>query len=93
MRLRGAKTELSEAGEETEGMVTSTSKLRDKILALTTVDGGKGVDIMSDNDTFKSTYEIMKGISEVWDDLSDINQANSLPVYVEIHILNIFNCR
>lgn len=93
MRLRGAKTELSEAGEETEGMVTSTSKLRDKILALTTVDGGKGVDIMSDNDTFKSTYEIMKGISEVWNDLSDINQANSLPVYVEIHILNIFNCR
>lgn len=40
MRIRGAKTEMSELGLDTEGMVDSTAKLREEILALT------GVDIM-----------------------------------------------
>lgn len=75
MRLRGAKTELSDMGEDTEGMVESTSKLREKIMALTAVNGKEGFDIMQDENTFKSTYDIMKGISEVFDDMSNINQA------------------
>lgn len=74
MRLRGAKTELEEAGEETDGLVESTSKLQDKIMALT------GVDIMIDDSTFKSTYEILLEISKVWDDLSDVNRASLLEV-------------
>lgn len=40
MRIRGAKTELEEAGLETDGMVESTAKLREEIKALS------GVDIM-----------------------------------------------
>lgn len=40
MRIRGAKTELEEAGESTDGMVESTAKLREEIMALS------GVDIM-----------------------------------------------
>ena len=40
MRIRGAKTELEEAGLETDGMVESTAKLREEILALS------GIDIM-----------------------------------------------
>lgn len=74
MFLRAAKTEAEEAGESTEGMADSVSKLRDEILALT----GQRVDIQIDEDTFKSTYQIMKELSEVWDDLSDISQANIL---------------
>ncbi len=42
MRIRGAKTELEEAGESTEGMAESTATLRKEILALS------GVDIMLD---------------------------------------------
>lgn len=80
MRLRGASTELVAAGENTDGMAESTSKLEEKIKALTNVDGSGGFDIMSDPDTFKSTYEIMQGIAEVWDDMSDIDQASLLEI-------------
>ena len=69
MRIRGAKTELEEAGLETEGMVESTSKLREEIMALT------GVDIMESEDQFKSTYQIMDELASKWQNLSDIQQA------------------
>lgn len=75
MRIRGAKTELEEAGLETEYMAETTASLRDKILGLTNVDGSGGFDIMLDDETFKSTYDIMLGISEVWEKMSDIDQA------------------
>lgn len=72
MYLRASKTEAEAAGESTEGMAESVSKLRGELLALT---GGK-VDIMLDEDTYKSPYQILKALSEVWNDLSDITQAN-----------------
>lgn len=68
-RLRGAKTELSEMGEETEGMVESTSKLRDLVKGIT------GFDIMEDENTFKDIYEIVLGIGKAWDDVNDIDRA------------------
>lgn len=76
MRLRGAKTDLESAGEDTEGMAESTSKLRESIMALTNVDGKGGFDIMTDPNTFKSTYDIMLGISKVWDKLTDVSKAS-----------------
>lgn len=73
MYLRAAKTDAEAAGIETDNMADSVSKLRDEILALT----GNKVDIMmSDGETFKSTYEILKELAEVWDSLSDVSQAN-----------------
>lgn len=74
MFLRAAKTEAEDAGESTEGMATSVSELRGEILALT----GNKVDIQIDENNFKSTYQILKELSEVWDSLSDISQANIL---------------
>lgn len=74
MYLRAAKTEAEDAGESTEGMANSVSELREELLALT---GGK-VDIQLDEDTFKSTYQIIKELSEVWEELTDITQANIL---------------
>lgn len=50
MRLRGAKTEIEAAGEDTDGMAESTSKLREQIKALTNVDGNGGFDIMLNED-------------------------------------------
>lgn len=74
-RIRGAKTELEEAGLETENMAESTSKLRETVMALTNIDGLGGFDIMVDEETFKSTYDILLGISKVWKNMSDIDQA------------------
>lgn len=68
-RIRGASTELAEMGEDTEGMVESTSKLRSYIKGMT------GFDIMKDKDTFKDIYDIVLGIGEKWQSLSDVNQA------------------
>lgn len=74
MYVRAAKTELEAAGEETEGIAESTGKLRELVKQITK-EGGKAVDIMADENTFKSTYQIMKEISDVWDNISDANQA------------------
>nr|DAI72173.1 MAG TPA: minor tail protein [Bacteriophage sp.] len=74
MYLRAAKTEAEEAGESTDGMASSVSELRDEILSLT---GGK-VDIQSAEDEFKSTYQILQELSQVWGSLTDISQANIL---------------
>lgn len=71
MYLRAAKVEAEEAGEDTEGMANSVSDLESKILSLT---NGK-VDIMADSENFKSTYQIMKEISEVWSDMAEVDQA------------------
>lgn len=70
MRIRGAKTELEAMGEDTEGMADSTAKLREEIMALS------GVDIMLDENTFKSTYQILGELSSKWQDLTDIQQAS-----------------
>lgn len=72
MRIRAAKAELEDAGEDTEGMVESTAKLQNMIKSMT------GVDIMVDKDTFKSTYDIIKELGAVWDNLKDIEQAQIL---------------
>ena len=70
LRIRGAESDLEDMGEEVDEYVKSTSKMRDSILELT------GVDIMENESTFKSTYQVLKEISEVQDELSDIDFAN-----------------
>ncbi len=69
-RIRGAKAEIEEMGEDTEGMVESTSKLQSLIKGIT------GVDILeSDGKTFKDMYTIVSGIADKWSSLKDIDQA------------------
>jgi len=75
MRIRGATTELEQAGLETEGMAKSTASLRDTIMQITNIDGKGGFDIMLDDKTFKSTYDIILGIGKVWKDIADVDQA------------------
>lgn len=74
MRIRGTKQELEAAGEDIDGMVESTSKLRDMIKGLT------GFDIMADKagTQFKDIYDIVLGIGKEWKNLSDIEQAGLL---------------
>lgn len=68
-RIRGAKTELEDMGGDTDGLVTSTSKLRDLVKGIT------GVDIMENETTFKDIYTIVDQIGHRWQDISDIDQA------------------
>ena len=70
MRIRGADTELQQAGLDTEGMAESTAKLRQEVMALS------GVDIMKNENEFKSTYDILDELSTKWADLTDIQQAS-----------------
>lgn len=78
------KGQLEELGEETDENVENISKMQGQILNMT---GGK-VNIFDASGNFKSTYEIMKGIAEVWDDLSSIDQANLLETIAGKHRAN-----
>lgn len=70
LRLRGTSVE----GEDDDGLITSTSKLQSKIKALS------GVDILTDTGAYKSTYQILLEISDVWEQMSDIDQAALLEI-------------
>lgn len=69
-RIRGAETELQNLGEETDEYTKTTSKLRDLIKSLT------GFDIMEDENTFKSIYDILLGIGKEWNNLTDLEQSS-----------------
>lgn len=69
MRIRGAKAELEEAGEETDGIIESTAELRNMVKGMT------GFDIMLDDKTFKNMKDIVIGIGKEWKNLSDVNQS------------------
>lgn len=75
MYLRAAKDDAEDIGESTEGMAESVSELQGKLLSLT---GGKVNILQADGQTYKSTYQILKELSEVYDSLSDVSQANIL---------------
>lgn len=75
MRVMGMKGALEELGEEAEGL-ESVSKIQTHILNLT-----KGqVNIMNDADPskFKDYYEILEGISKVFDSLDQTKRADLL---------------
>lgn len=73
MRLRGTEAkDLEELGEDTDGLISNTGKLRDTIQELS------DVDIMADNGDFKSTYEIMDDIYDVWNEMHDADRASLL---------------
>lgn len=70
MRIRSATAEIEAAGEDTDGLVESTSDLQKMIKAMT------GYDILEeDGKTFKSIYDIVLNISKVWSSLSDVDQS------------------
>ena len=72
LRLTKTKSELEALGEDTDFHIGTSSSYRNEILGLT----GNKVDIMeADGETYKSTYQILKELSEVWDELSGKNQS------------------
>ena len=76
MRIRGYD-------EETEEYIGNVEVLSGKIANLTkTASTPGGISLFTDEtkSTYKSTYEILKDISEIWDELSDKEQAQLLEV-------------
>lgn len=70
LRLRGTDVSvLEEEGLDSDGAVTSKSKLQSKVKALS------GVDILTATGEYKSTYEILSQIADVWSDINDMDQA------------------
>lgn len=66
LRLRGTSVKvLEEEGLDSDGAIESTSKLRSQVLATS------GVDILTDTGAYKSTYQILLEIAEVWDQITD----------------------
>lgn len=84
LRLRGMKGELQDLGEPIDENVEDISKMQQQIYTMT----GEKVNIFDDMGNFKSTYEIMQGISEVWDDLSSVQQADLLETIAGKHRAN-----
>ena len=70
MRIRGTSVEeMEEEGLETDGMVESSSKLQGKIKGLS------GIDILTDTGAYKSTYQILSEIADVWESMNDMDRA------------------
>lgn len=76
LRLRGIN-------EETEELDDSLKTISGDLYDLT------GVSVMQDADTFKSTYQILKEISDIWDSLTDKAQADALELMFGKHRANI----
>lgn len=71
LRIRGMKGELQALNEETDG-IESISKIQTQILNLT----NNKVNIFDENNNFKSTYDILKEISDIYFELEDTAKAN-----------------
>ena len=77
LRATDAKT-LREAGEDTDGVVSSVPQLRQLIRDLTKVSSNdfKGLDILKDDGSFKSTYDILLSLSKIWDEIGNSDQGD-----------------
>lgn len=76
MRLRGQVDALEEMGLDAEGVSTDLTKIQQQIYELT----GNKVNIFEDDETMKSTYQMVLEIGEVFDSLSDRSQADLLEI-------------
>ena len=84
-RLRQSTTDLEDLGEELDPSYSTKSSYRDKLKAIT------GVDILEeDQQTYKSTFQILKELAAVWNDLADIDQASVVGMVAGVRQTNVF---
>ena len=82
LRIQGtelAKQELSELGEDVDDYVVQTaSKLNAKVKELTKSAGNafKGVSLLDENGNYRSTYEILQDIADVYNEIVDADKKN-----------------
>lgn len=77
MRLRGTSAkELEGEGEDTEGLIETTSKLQSQIKKLTAINGKAGVSITDLNGNYRDTYNILQDIADIWDEIGEADQSD-----------------
>lgn len=79
-RIRNVKTELDELGE-----TVNEAKYQEVLDILT----GKGVSL-TENGEFRSTYDILKDIANIWDELDSMSQASIVQQLAGTNQQNIF---
>ena len=74
LRITGteaAKEELAELGEDVDDyVVTTASKLNEQVKSLTKTVGKDGISLLDDNGNYRSTYEILQDIADVWEQIA-----------------------
>lgn len=74
LRITGteaAKEELAELGEDVDDFVVgTTSKLNAEVMKLTKTAGKDGISLLDDNGNYRSTYEILQDIADVWEQIA-----------------------
>ena len=91
LRLTGTKEaseQLEALGEDADGVITTVSKLRETIMSATAVESNnfQGFDILDENGNYKSTYDIMVGLSEVYEEIAETDKkmgSNNLNLLLE----------
>ena len=75
LRITGteaAKEELTSLGEDVDDfVVTTSSKLNDQVKTLTKTVGKDGISLLDDNGNYRSTYEILQDIADVWEQIKE----------------------
>lgn len=79
LRLTGtsqAKQELSELNEDTDGVITTVSKLRETIMNATKVasNGYKGVDLFDNNGNYRSTASVLQDIADIYNEIEETDK-------------------
>lgn len=81
-----ANKQLEELGEE--AITITQSKMRDIIMAATKVESNdfQGVDILDENGNYRSTYEILQSIADIYDEIVETDKkfgTNNLNLLLE----------
>ena len=67
---KAAKEELEELGEDVDDFVlTTSSKLNETVKGLTKVGDSEGISLLTDAGNYRSTYDILQDIADIWDDI------------------------
>ena len=91
LRLTGtsqAKQELSELNEDTDGVITTVSKLRETIMNATKVasNGYKGVDLLDKNGNYRSTAAVLQDIADIYSEIEETDKktkSNNINLLLE----------
>lgn len=85
LRITSTSAELTELGEDTEFACETLSDYRDLVMGLT----HNKVNILDDNDNYKSTFQILKEISNVWKDMNSMEQSSLMKALFGVRQANI----
>lgn len=85
LRMTSSSAELDALGEDTEYACETLSDYRDLVMNLT----HNKVDILGNNGEYKSTFEMLQGISKVWHDMNSMEQSSLMKALFGVRQANV----